>query len=103
MTYFALRSGMKLARAGLTLGIALILLIGAAVPIGLGVEGASNQSQSTQLQTLIQVAISSRNYAITIVNLAKSQDLNVATSEALVASGNSSLAVVKMIFRPTRT
>ena len=95
MTCFVLRSFMKLVRASWIIGIVFILLVGVVVPIEFGVEGASSQSQSTQLQTLIQVAISSRNYAITIVDLAQSQGLNVASSEALLASGNSSLAIAQ--------
>ena len=79
----------RLTRA-IGIGITLILLLGTFSAVLFTVEGST--SQSAQLQTLVQVAISSRNYAISVVNVASAQGLNVASSEALLSAGNSSLA-----------
>lgn len=73
--------------------IILILLVVALIPISIDVQAASTQSQSAQLQTLVQVATSSRNYATTIVDSAKSQGLNITSFATLLASGNTSLAI----------
>jgi len=72
--------------------IVLMMLIVAIVPLTFNAQGASVEPQSTQLQTLIRTAISSRNYAITTVNFAMDQRLSVSGSQTLLASGNASLA-----------
>ncbi|MDG6998863.1 MAG: hypothetical protein JRN15_07090, partial [Nitrososphaerota archaeon] len=84
---------MKRARVGLTLG--LILLSALLVPLASNVQGASTQPQTSELETFIQIATSSRDYAITSVATAQSQGVNVTAWEALLVSGNESLSLAQ--------
>lgn len=70
--------------------IILILLTGTFTAVLFTVVGST--SQSDQLQALVQVAISSRDYAVSVVNTASAQGLNVTSAEVLLSAGNSSLA-----------
>jgi hypothetical protein len=83
---------MKLLRARWALAMILVLLTAGSIPPVFSVQGASSQAQ---LETLIQVATSSRSYAITIIGAAEGQGLNVASSEALLSAGNDSLAIAQ--------
>ena len=84
---------MKQGRVGLTLG--LILLSALLVPLASNVQGATTQPQISELETLIQIATSSRDYAITIVATAQNQGANVTAWKALLVSGNESLSLAQ--------
>jgi trimeric autotransporter adhesin len=80
--------------------VSLVILGGMLTTHFVVAQGSAGESESSALQSLLQVASSARAYAQGAVELASSSGLGVSPETALVASGNASLLAAEAALNP---
>jgi hypothetical protein len=82
-------------KAGIVVALISVLLCGLVAPQFVAAQSSVSQSYRMRLQTLIQVALSGRIYALGVLGLASSHGLNTGSAVSFLASGNTSLVAAQ--------